>query len=314
MHDRHVGDGQAFDLGDRADVLGDRRGDVEDVRGVGADGDLVHVEHRRRVEHRAAVGHREHRDGVGHALAHQRGAVDRVDGEVAVRAVAVADLFAVVEHRRVVLLALADHHDAAHRHRVHQLAHGVDGRAVAALLVAAADPATRGHRAGLGDPDELEGEVAVRGFTTRTCSHGCRLSQKRVAARELGYWCCDDAARADRPSRPSPGCCRTAGTCSGRSRRWWWPASSWPAWSECARFPRAASIGAGTVLRRGERAAGRRADAGLPGPVAAAARGLAGQLRRPRRYPGRPDRPVDPSAAARRASPPSATSAPAGCM
>ena len=37
-----------------------------------------------------------------------------------------------------------------------------------------------------------------------------------------------------RPNRPSPGCCRTAGTCSGRLRRWWWPASSWPAWSGCA--------------------------------------------------------------------------------
>ena len=89
---RDVGDRGVAHLGDPADVLADRRGDVDDVDGVGADGDLVHVEHRRRVEHRAALGDREHRDGVGHALAHQRGAVDRVDREVAVRAVAVADL------------------------------------------------------------------------------------------------------------------------------------------------------------------------------------------------------------------------------
>ena len=164
---RHVGHRQSLDLGDCADVVGDRRGDVQHVGGVGPDGDLVHVEHRRRVEHRAAVGHRQNRDGVGHALAHQRGAVDRVDGEVAFRAVAVADVFAVVEHRRVVLLAFADHHDAAHRHRVHQLAYRVDGRAVAALLVAAADPAAGGHGAGLGDPHQLQGQVAIRGFTAR---------------------------------------------------------------------------------------------------------------------------------------------------
>ena len=169
-------DRQPFGLGDLADVLADGRGDVDDVDGVGADRDLVHVEHRRRVEHRAAFGDREHRDGVGQALAHQRGAVDRVDGEVAVRAVAVADLLAVVEHRRVVLLALADDHDAAHGHRVDQLAHRVDGGAVAALLVAAADPASRGHRAGLGDPHQFQGEVAVRGFTTRW-AHARRLSQ-----------------------------------------------------------------------------------------------------------------------------------------
>ena len=49
----------------------------------------------------------------------------------------------------------------AHRHRVDQLAHGVDGGAVAALLVAAADPAAGGHRRGLGDPDQVQGQVAV---------------------------------------------------------------------------------------------------------------------------------------------------------
>ncbi len=165
--DRHVAHRQALDLGDRPDVLGDRRGDVQHVRGVGSDGDLVHVEDRRRVEHRPAFGHRQHRDRVGHALAHQRGAVDRVDGEVALRAVAVADLFAVVEHRRVVLLALADDDDAAHRHRVDQLAHRVDRGAVAALLVAASHPAAGGHRAGLGDPHQLQGQVAVRGLAAR---------------------------------------------------------------------------------------------------------------------------------------------------
>ena len=62
-----------------------------------------------------------------------------------------AHLFAVVEHRRLVLLALADHDDAAHRHRREQLAHRVDRRAVAAVLVTAADPATGGQRRGLGD-------------------------------------------------------------------------------------------------------------------------------------------------------------------
>ncbi len=149
------------DLGDALDVGRYRRGDVDEVGDVGPGGDLVHVEHRRRVEHGSAVRHREDRDGVGHALGHQGGAVDGVDGEIAHRPVAVADLLAVVEHRGVVLLALADHHHAAHRHRIDQLAHRVDGRAVAALLVSAADPAPSRHRAGLGDADQLQGQVAV---------------------------------------------------------------------------------------------------------------------------------------------------------
>src|SRR5581483_10557208 len=48
---------------------------------------------------------------------------------------------AVVEHRRLVLLALADHDDAAHADAVEHEADRVDGRLVGALLVAAPDPA-----------------------------------------------------------------------------------------------------------------------------------------------------------------------------
>src|SRR5262249_2718617 len=69
---------------------------------------------------------------------------------------------AVVEHRRVVLLTLADDHDAAHLDRVDQLAHRVDGRPVAALLVAATHPAPGRHRGRLGDPDQLERQVTVQ--------------------------------------------------------------------------------------------------------------------------------------------------------
>ena len=54
---------------------------------------------------------------------------------------AVADVLAVVEHRRFVLLALADDDDAVHRDGGQDGAHRVDGRAVGTELVAAADPA-----------------------------------------------------------------------------------------------------------------------------------------------------------------------------
>ena len=150
---------------------------------------------------------------LGMPLAHQGGAVDRVDREVALGAVAVADLFAVVEHRGVVLLALADHHDAAHRHRVDQLAHGVDGCAVAALLVAPADPPAGGHGAGLGDPDQFEGEVSIRGFTAAGRSgmvHDCPRRRRRVpdlgipAARGAGTSTVRPASEPPARRRPKP--------------------------------------------------------------------------------------------------------------
>ncbi len=142
----------------------DGRLDVDDVGGLGAGDQLLHVEDRRRVVHRPARRDREHRDGVRHALGRQGRAVDRVDRDVALGSGAVADLLAVVEHRRVVLLALADDHGAVHADGRDQHPHGVDRHPVGAVLVAAAHPAAGGHGSGLGDPHELQGQVAVGGL------------------------------------------------------------------------------------------------------------------------------------------------------
>ena len=70
-------------------------------------------------------------------------------------------------------------------------AHRVDGDAVGAVLVAAADPAAGGHRGRLGDPHQLEGEVAVRGLVgggrglavSRTVSHRPRSGPVAARAR-----------------------------------------------------------------------------------------------------------------------------------
>ena len=72
-----------------------------------------------------------------------------------------ADPLVVEEHRRFVLLALADHDDALHRHGIDHAAHQVDGGAVGGVLVAAADPARGAHGGRLGHPHELECEVAI---------------------------------------------------------------------------------------------------------------------------------------------------------
>ena len=123
--------------------------------------DLLHVDAGARVEHAAALGQRDHRERARHAPRGQPRALQRVDRDVDLGRAAVADLLAVVEHRRLVLLALADHDDAVHRHGVQREAHRVDGGLVGRLLVAAADPARGGQRGGLGDAHQLEREVAV---------------------------------------------------------------------------------------------------------------------------------------------------------
>src|SRR5699024_7217876 len=117
--------------------------DVHDTGGLRADGDLVHVEHRGWVVHGVAVSGGDDGDGVRAPLGHQGGAVDRVHGDVDLRAVAGADVLTVEQHRGLVLLALADHDHAVHVHGVDELAHRVHGCTVTLLLHATADPATR---------------------------------------------------------------------------------------------------------------------------------------------------------------------------
>ena len=91
--------------------------------------------------------------------------------------ISVADVLAVVEHRRLVLLALADDDDAVHGNRLEDDAHGVDGGAIGTLLVAPPHPAGGGQGGGLGDADELQGEVSIGGLRLR---HGRRTVAPQV--------------------------------------------------------------------------------------------------------------------------------------
>jgi hypothetical protein len=75
-------------------------------------------------------------DGVAASEGGQRGAVDGVHGDVGLGRCAVADALAVEQHRRLVLLALADDHHAVHGHGLEDDAHGVDRGAVGGVLVA----------------------------------------------------------------------------------------------------------------------------------------------------------------------------------
>ena len=163
VEDRH---GQVSDLhparrGDVAQVVLDRGRDVDRPAPPRPHGDLLHVDARARVEHRAAAGDRDHRQGVGLAPRDQAGAVDRVDRHVDGGRAAGAEVLAVVEHRRLVLLPLADHDDAVEVDRVEHQAHRVDGGPVGGVLVAPADPARGRQRGGLGGADQVEGEVPV---------------------------------------------------------------------------------------------------------------------------------------------------------
>src|SRR5262249_9725021 len=113
QHDHgDLADGLVEGFGDAGEVFGDGSVDVDDVLGGRAHGDLVHVEDFARHVHGASGGHGDDGDGAGQALGEQGCAVDGVYGDIHLGVGAVADVLAVVEHGRFVLLALADDDDA----------------------------------------------------------------------------------------------------------------------------------------------------------------------------------------------------------
>ena len=131
----------ALGLGQRVEGVGGRRVEIDDAVGIaGTDGDLVHV-HVGRIEQAAALGNGQHGQRIGHRLGADGGALQRIDGDVDLGAVAGADLLADVEHRALVHLAFADDDAAPDVDLGQLLAHGIDGGAVGGLLVAPAPAA-----------------------------------------------------------------------------------------------------------------------------------------------------------------------------
>ena len=151
----------ALGLGEIADVLLRRRVEIDHALGIaGADRDLVHVDVGR-VEQRAALGHRHGGDRARHVLGAQRRAFERIDRDIDLRPGLAPDLLADEQHRRLVALALADHHGAVDRQLVELAPHGVDRRLVGRLLVAAAAQARGRDRGALGHAHDLERQDAL---------------------------------------------------------------------------------------------------------------------------------------------------------
>ena len=72
-----------------------------------------------------------------------------------------ADFFADVEHGRFVALAFADDDLAAHRHGVHDLAHGFDGDVVGVLALALSHGLRRSDRRRFDDAQELKPQLVL---------------------------------------------------------------------------------------------------------------------------------------------------------
>jgi hypothetical protein len=158
-------DGEVVDVatlgaGDAAQVVGHGIGDVDDFLRPRPDNELLHVV-AVGVEERTALCESHGGDAVGKPPGHQPGAVNGVDGNIDLGRAAVADALADVEHRRLILLPLADDDHPVHVDEAETAPHRVHRRLVRLLLLIAPHEPGRCDRRPLGHSDQLERDVAV---------------------------------------------------------------------------------------------------------------------------------------------------------
>ena len=113
------------------------------------------------MQQRAAWGHGNHGQRVRHVFGGQRGAFQGVQRDIHRRAFAGANLFADVEHRGLVTLAFADHHDTRDVEKVQLVAHGVDGGLIGGLFIAASNQFSRSQGRRLGHAGKAQRKKTV---------------------------------------------------------------------------------------------------------------------------------------------------------
>ena len=201
-HDHHVADVGPLALGDQPERLagsGRSRSSRSAISGPPAIFSMYTIGPGLNIVPRSASAITEIALGIPSAVSAR--ALERVDRDVDLRRAAVADLLAVVEHRRLVLLPLPITTTPSIETAVEHVAHRVDGRLVGTLLVAAADH----PRAPRAPPASV----------TRTSS-SARLRSGRVASLPMpglpaltgppeGYAAEPPPARATPRRRPSAG-------------------------------------------------------------------------------------------------------------
>ncbi len=151
---------------DGVQILGDRRVEAHRVLRARPHHELLHI-NIGRVQQTPPFGRRKHGNRVGGSRRAQVRALEGINGDVDlgvangswatdVLRMDHADLFADVEHRRLVTLALADDDRAVDRHGIHHTAHRFDGDLVRLVPVTLPHGMRAGNGGLLDDTQELE--------------------------------------------------------------------------------------------------------------------------------------------------------------
>ena len=151
----------ALGLGQRIDIVARLGIEIDQAfREAAADGDLVHIGIRR-VQHGARLGHRHHRQRIGHRLGGERGAFQGIERDIH-RQAALSDFFADKQHGRFVALAFTDHHRAVDRKDIERSPHRFHRRLVGGMFVAPPDLRRGGDGGRFGDAHRFQRKGTIQ--------------------------------------------------------------------------------------------------------------------------------------------------------
>ena len=160
--DGDVVDVLAKGAGNGVQVVRHRGVDIHHVAGFATHDQLLHVIAGAGIVHAASLTGADDSDGVGTTEREKVGTFHGVHGDVDLRAGAVADEFAVIEHGSFVLGPFADDDATAHADRIEGKTHGVHSSTVAVFLSPLAEPAGCGKRSGFSHTKQFECQIFIR--------------------------------------------------------------------------------------------------------------------------------------------------------
>src|SRR5688500_11400385 len=148
-------------------IVFDRCINIHSTAGRRPDHDLVHVDIGR-VEQPSALGRGQYRDRVVCTEGTEVSSLEWIDRDVDlwkfqpsfVREGAAADFLPDVDHQSLSALTCTDHDAAAHRYRIHNLAHRFDGYMVRVFAIALAHRFRRFDRCSFGYTQKIQSQFA----------------------------------------------------------------------------------------------------------------------------------------------------------
>src|SRR6218665_386895 len=146
---------------ERPKIFTDRLTDINDSDPHGIGDDLIHIEHRRSIQHGTTIRHRNHRQRILTTRGGERRSINGIHRNITGRTSAITHPLTVEQHWRFILLSLANNDHPVKINRTEKCPHGINRGGIRGELVTATNPRIRTDGRSLRRSDQLDRNIPV---------------------------------------------------------------------------------------------------------------------------------------------------------